>query len=529
MVKSKNLFRPVWKSCLGQLTAWFRHNSHADYLALLFSLAGILIAYGVATNIFEQMPHIEDEVAYVWQANVVASGRLTIPSPAYEKSFLAPFVVDYQGSRFGKYPIGWPALLGLAVRLNMRAWINPLLAGLAVWLTYCLGKRIFNEKAGLLAAGLTLSSPFFMMNSGNLLSHPLSLVLSAAFVLAWLDAFAGNPPQHPRLSILVAALSLGLLAITRPFTAVAISVPFAIHGIYLLWHGNRQIRLSLFAFGILALLVSSVHLLWQYAATGDPLLNTYTLWWPYDKVGFGPGHGHTQDGHSFHYAYINTRHSLRVGTSDLFGWPGYSWIFLPFGLWAARHNKRALLIASVFPCCVIVYLAYWTQPYLFGPRYFYESLYSLTIISAAGILWLGGWLGQAAGLPRTELQNVRSLVTVGLLTGLIGLNLLVYAPMRLGGLVNLFGIGRENLLPFQSAAAQELTPALVFVHTPHWQKYSSTFELEDPDLTTPFIFAWSRGPQTDTAVAALYPERSIFHYYPEEPYRLYTAPLANKE
>jgi hypothetical protein len=50
------------------------------------------------------MAHIEDEMAYVWQAQAIASGHLTIASPPIPKSFLIPFVIDYAGQRFGKYP-----------------------------------------------------------------------------------------------------------------------------------------------------------------------------------------------------------------------------------------------------------------------------------------------------------------------------------------------------------------------------------------------------------------------------------------
>ena len=69
----------------------------------------------------------------------------------------------------------------------------------------------------------------------------------------------------------------------------------------------------------------------------------------------------------------------------------YSWIFLPFGLWAARRNPKALLIGSVVISLVLVYMSYWIGATLFGPRYYYEGLFSLTLFSAAGIAWLAGW------------------------------------------------------------------------------------------------------------------------------------------
>ena len=52
------------------------------------------------------MPHLEDEIAYVWQAQALAGGAIKLPSPPEPKSFLVPFVVDYDGFRFGKYPPG---------------------------------------------------------------------------------------------------------------------------------------------------------------------------------------------------------------------------------------------------------------------------------------------------------------------------------------------------------------------------------------------------------------------------------------
>ncbi len=211
----------------------------ADFFALLLALAGFIASAVVTQRIFEGIPHIEDEVAYVWQAKLLDEGHLTTPSPPDNHSFMVPFIVDYQGERFGKYPPGWPVVLAIAIPLGLRGWINPLLAGLGVWLTYLLGKKIFSEMVGLLAAGLTVSSAFFLMNSGSLLSHPLGLVLSALIALGWLESFwKANTPvgrtekfRHQWAYLILAALALGLLTLTRPLTALAVMVPFGIHGI----------------------------------------------------------------------------------------------------------------------------------------------------------------------------------------------------------------------------------------------------------------------------------------------------------
>lgn len=473
------------------------------------------------------MPHLEDEMAYVWQAQAIARGQLTVPSPPEPKSFLVPFVVDYHGQRFGKYPLGWPVLLSLGILTGLRFIVNPLLAGLGIWLTYRLGKLVINETVGLLAALLTLTSPFFLLLSGTLLSHPMGLVLSAAFALTWLDGFAHPSKKMRWLPVITSAATLGLLILTRPFTAAAIAVPFIIHGIYLLFRGDKSIRLGIAVFYTVVLCLGSIHFLWQFAVTGDPALNPYTLWWSYDKVGFGPGHGRMEGGHNLRQAWVNTRYSLRVGYSDLFGWGKISWIFLPVGLLAIWRNWRGILLSLVFPSLVIFYLAYWIGSSLFGPRYFYEGLYSLTLTSAAGIAFLAGWpLSPWESFPHlTGWRKLRPLLVTAILAILISANLVFYTPLRLEGMVGLYGINRSQMEPFQSETSQELTPALVFVHlSGKWIQYGSLLELQDPFLDTPFILAISKGPVIDQHLKSQFPDRKIWHYYPDEPYKFYSQP-----
>jgi len=259
--------------------------TRADRIALILSLLAVLAGYLVHERVFERMAHLEDEMAYVWQAQTIAGGHLTLTSPPGQKSFLVPFVVDYNGQRFGKYPLGWPVLLAVGERLGIRFLVNPLLAGLAVWLTYLLGKRVFSTTVGLLAAGLTLTSPFFLINSGSLLSHPFGLVLSAGFALAWLGTFCDQNATRRSLSAVAAGLTLGVLAITRPLTAVALGIPFGLYGIYLFVKKDPYTRRLLILVAAIILALASLYFVWQNVATGDPFLNPYTLWWDYDRLG----------------------------------------------------------------------------------------------------------------------------------------------------------------------------------------------------------------------------------------------------
>ncbi len=492
-----------------------------NWIALALSLLGIAAAWLVAHNIFDGVPHLEDEMAYVWQARVFASGRITLPSVPFDQEFLVPFVVDYHGQRFGKYPPGWPLALAAGILLGARDLVNPLLAGLALWLVYRLGKRLFTPAIGLLAAGLLLISPFFLLNSGSLLSHPLGLALALAFCLFWLEAFATEKAAHPDRAAWVAAACLGFLALTRPFSALAIALPFAVHAVFILWKGSRAMRWRLVIFTVLALLISSLLFIWQYRLTGNPLLNPYILWWPYDIVGFGPGHGTHPGGHTLDVAVKNMLFSLEVGWLDLFGWGSFSWLLLPFGAWAARRNPRAWLAGLMYPCLVLAYLAYWIGSWLFGPRYYYEGVSGLALFSSAGFAWLAGWPLQtravSPALPPAQ-RKARSLAAAALLTGLVGFNMLVYLPMRLDSMKNLYEISAAALAPFQTLQTQAIAPALVLVNSPRWMGYGALLELESPDLSSPLIFAWSSGPIVDAKMADYFKgARRIFTYTAGQP------------
>ena len=80
--------------------------------------------------------------------------------------------------------------------------------------------------------------------------------------------------------------------------------------------------------------------------------------------------------------------------------------------------------------------------------------------------------------------------------------------------------------PFLTTQARAKTPALVIVHTQKiWTEYAGLLELEDPWLTSPFIFAWSNnGSISDAGLAALYPNRQIIYYYTDEPDKFYSSP-----
>ena len=490
--------------------------TRSETIALLFSILAVLFSSWVALGVNEGLAQLEDEYAYLWQARLIADGQISMPSPPEAEGFFIPFVIDYQGRRFGKYPLGWPLVLSLGVIVGARWLVNPLMAGVAVWLTFRLGQKLLRDRIGLLAAALTVASPLFLTYTGSLLSHTLGLVLSLFFALSWLDAVDEQNLTRGWLPPLSAGFSLGLLALTRPWTAFGVALPFGVDGLIRLWRGSAPVRKRIIAIGLIAAAIASLHFLWQYALTGDALTNPYTLWWSYDRVGFGTNHGPREMGHTLRQGWLNTRHSLILVGRDLFGWGQLSWLLPVLGFWKLRRCRTAWLLACVFPALVLVYIAYWVS----GPRYFYEGLHSLTLLSAAGIAWLAGWFAPSDGIGFIR-PRLRQFLVLGLLAlGLI-LSSMFYTPARLNAIQERYGFHRDDLEAFQSAASGAKTPALILVHTEEWKEYGALLHFQDPQLTTPFIFYWAASTDNPSPnLSSHFPERNIYHYETNAPAQL---------
>ena len=95
-----------------------------DVLVMLL-LAALAFGAGVwiALNVTQRLPHLEDEMAYIFQARVFARGALSAPPPPDTRAFFMPFVLVVNGNWVGKYPVGWPLVLGIGEALG--AWSVP--------------------------------------------------------------------------------------------------------------------------------------------------------------------------------------------------------------------------------------------------------------------------------------------------------------------------------------------------------------------------------------------------------------------
>src|SRR5512137_1937127 len=146
--------------------------------------AAFILSAAVTWGVYGAMPHIEDEYANVFQAKVFASGNLAVRAPGVQSnSFYIPFILNQNGWLFGKYPPGYSLLLAPAAAIEQWWLINALAAAAIVLGVYLLGRDLFDAGTGLLAAALGLLAPMFILLSGALVSHVVTMALLTIF--AW--------------------------------------------------------------------------------------------------------------------------------------------------------------------------------------------------------------------------------------------------------------------------------------------------------------------------------------------------------
>lgn len=502
-------------------------------LAAILCVVAFIGAVLVSDRVFDRVPHVEDELAFVFQANVFASGQVLADAPPLPDFFYAPFVIVHEGDWFGKYTPGYPLVLALGARLDVPWLVNPLLAAACVALVYVIGRRLYAPVTGLLGAAFLVASPFFLLQSGSLMSHLSSFFWTLLFLLLFERA------HRTRLlwPALGAGAALGMLFLTRPLTAVGIALPFLIWcGVHILRDRRRfmaylPIALAFLPFGVLLLL-------WNQITTGSPTESAYTLWWPYDRIGFGEGIG-VEGNHSLHdgwrYLKINFGWLLRY----VYGWPGRSSLVLAglavlvtlghllfrLLLWSRGYQRAApqadsgapsqqardLLLAGMLAGVVFVHLAYSTPGFMYGPRYYFEALGAVTLLTARGTLHIV--TGLTAALRRVALPNARqahsvSVAVVALALG--GLMLHSYTHFTADEFRKFTGWNDVSGQSVRYVQGQHLSHAVVFVQRDSWTDYAPFFIANDPRLDGNVVYAIDLGPERNAELMDQFAGRAFW-------------------
>lgn len=327
-----------------------------------------------------------DAYGYVSQAALWAEGHVSAPDPlAMVARIVGPAAapLGYQmstaaGSIVPIYPAGLPLLMAIAIRIggpSAAYLVVPLLGGLAVWLTYLLGVRIADARAGVVAAFLVAFTPIFMFQS----LEPMSDVPATAWwLLAWVLVLSPGGA-----AAFGAGLSVSAALLTRPnlVPLAALLIPVAAAT------APRRRRAMLLAAGLIpgcvAVAVLNTHLY------GDPL-----------RFGYGPLDAF--------YAWNHFLPNLRRHWTWMLELDASVILFATAAPWVVRDKSTAAVMLAFFAAligCYAFYLVYDDWPFF---RFLLPGLPLMIALAAAVIVRIvsrlpPSWRGAAVFLLCTLL------------------------------------------------------------------------------------------------------------------------------
>ncbi len=478
------------------------------WFAIGFVILALVANAYVAYFLLERLPHVQDSVAYLFQAKLFASGRLWAPLPDNVIFFRHEFVVEHAGKWFSKHPPGHSALLAIGQLLNAPWIVNPIAGAVSLGLIYLIGRRAYDGWTGLLAAALGALSPFFLFMSGSMMAHATTL----AFVLAgtW---FLLKGLEDDRLALMLASgVCVGIAFLIRPWTAIVIAVGLGI--VFIL----KAPRLGLRRTAVLAAgaVIGSIplvliYLAYNWALTGHPLQTTQQLWWDFDRLGFGPDNG--PYGHSPLDGLWNTSRNMVELLIHLYGWPApFTLLFalVPFLTLRARSFDYALL--SAWLMLIVGYSLWWADGIMYGPRFYFEGTGFLLILTARGVrelanLWpsIIGHFGVWRVLP----HRAGPIVVYGFLGVMVLHNLALYLPQQW---IIHHGYNYVNRGSVHTVQEHSLTNAIVFTEVGQWFEwwnYGEVFSSNSPLLEGDVIYARDLG-ESNRILMDEYPDRNFY-------------------
>ncbi len=484
---------------------------------------------------FERVPHVPDEVAYVFQAKLLGLGeiRLAAPPPAVLAAVDYDFVHAFEGRWFSIFPPGWPAFLAVGVALGAGWLVNPLLAAACVPLAHRVFLGLTDRRTADVGITLMAVSPWWLGTSASLMAHTTTLFLMLA---AWVLLLAAIERRRWALALAAGGL-MGLVFDTRPLDGVVVGT---LTGLWCLMAPRPRPLGAVVGYGLGCILTGALLFPWHAALTGNPLktpIHNYFDQVHYEgsnRFGFAEDIGPRElwggidlyHGHGPLEALVHTHQNLHTLNVELLGFGVGSLALVGIHLLWGRKTRVDLAMALLALSIITVYGFYWfSGGFYVGPRYWFMVFLPLVFLSARGALTLVERLRSVPGLVAPELR--------------VGLPLVVLCAFAMVSFTSWRGVAKyHDFRGFhddyrQLLAVHDLSGALIFVRDTSVGDYGSAHVFNSPRLAeTGPLFVRDLGEENNRRVAAAFPGRSIYFAVgrsPEAAAHLVAGPMTSAE
>jgi hypothetical protein len=355
------------------------------------------VAVGCATVAFPDGSRDLDELAYLSQAEALRSRQLTLPASTHDPYFL-PFLSGVDGDRVVfKYQPAWPAVLASG-RLLTGSYVPALAlsAAAAAFAAYAFAWEAARRRAvSIIAGGLVMSSPFFVVQSGTYLAYMLSTTIVCAASAALLH---GQRTSAGRWFVIAGAL-FGVGVFHRGFDALLFGVPVGAWLVWTLRHDLERLLRRLGQIVIGALPPLAAYAAYNWVATGSPVRFAFRVSGPVDTFGFGRRASFGGGEPGIDYTVGRAWSTLGEMTASLQRWLPGGLALLVLALVGAavrRRESRTVLLVALVLVFPVGYFFWWGTANSvkhglideLGPFYWLPALVPLAVLAALGIEWL---------------------------------------------------------------------------------------------------------------------------------------------
>lgn len=451
---------------------------------------------------FSHLPMTVDTSAQLVHAKIMTMGHWALKSHRLS-GFFDMYEMINNGKWFSQYPPGHVMLLAIGTYFKLRTYVNPLLGALTSVAIFGLAREIYGLRVARIAAVLSAGCIYLIMMSSEFMSNATSLLMGTLFVWAY---FRMLKTAHWKTGLWGGA-AIGYCFITRPYTTLALAVPYMVYAAYLLLVQGRRYRRPLLIMAGVGALFVLFQLYFNAATTGHPFTFGYQLSW-------GDWHNPLTDEaaerlNEWEMAKNFRENMQRTGWFNrlTFEWPVPNLILLAL-LWGWRGNRRPerLMFATFASFLLSCQVLPGNVEREWGPRLCYETLSLIVVLSAKALSVLPAFF-------RVMCNQRRSLAYYYGFACMVAFGFYGFAlehNMQRDTIYSIYNFGnRGNNPAFYKYVMNHIEPpALVFVTGE--MIYQAVSFTNPPTDESPAIFAndWGRD---DKQLMNFYPDRNVYH------------------
>ena len=484
-----------------------------DKFAFVTAIAVMVVCALLAAFAYQRHPHLQDEVAYLFQARTFATGRVALPNPPVPSAFALYLIATGATGWYSPVPPGLAAMFVPGVWLGVPWLVNPVLTGVNVLLLYLVLQPLYGRRVARLSTLLFAFSPWNLFLGMSYMPHAATMFLALAATLGVITTRRTGLARWTW----VGGLGLGGLATVRQLDAMVMAAAL---GLWSIGVGGRRLKISGTAGLILGSMLGAAPLLafnryftgkvstFPIMAYNDGLYgkgaNDYGfganrgMGWPLDP---NPGHGPV-DG------IINASLNTAATQVELFGWcVGSLLIVYAFVLRGRLHRSDKLMLAVVALTWLAYFFNYFAGGPDFGARYWFLMIVPLVALTARGTLTFGAAAdNNVDDTTSSSLTQTRWLLALALslLAGTF-----VFMPWRIVDKYWHYRGMRPDIV--QRAAQANFGDGLVMITGREYPDYASTATFNSLDLNDRVpVYVARINPSTDSAAIAAFPDRAVW-------------------